>query len=457
MLSTHTEQYHIKAKEGDPSTNVKTEDDSAQSKFLHVLQQISNMFQQISDEMHQPGNQIALVVFVLLFVGSIFLYQNWDARVYEQLDHYSLVLNGETVYLPTTFQRMQELGWEFVDESIAHQPIAPLSYDCNFDTQQSAELTNGYGTLTVGYGNPSNQTLLVEDCAIYQLFIESESYLTSYTGEIVNSIECPFGLVMGEDIPLQYNLYDILMEKRTFYVPIELDGIYELDEGQWYGLGFDSDAHIFTGYAISNLDLAAMLELSGPNCSMQVPDYDADALADHIGAQMAFHTDGPAFPLGCAISTYADLEYKLDKAPKFMVSREHDLIYFLADVRHQLIADACNPFSEPMQAENCFICRLSNENIQSADDQFTFICTTDTAELVIPKGMSRTDLTDMLDSHGIEWKRNSCTSITFFPNSSNRDVTVTCVFSFWTRSLVTIEADCCAALQDFLSDAANTE
>lgn len=389
---------------------------------------------------------VMIVLFILAMVLSNILPMT---KMPTELAAYSVTINGSTIQIPTTFAQMETFGWVAADNEKMETLVDPNTTSFLYFT----DLTNGHGTMTVQYANPSNHTLQVKDCVIYELSITQKSFDNSYTGESVNTLTAPGGLTMGSSKWSERTLYELGYKKeRSSY---EISYRYVLENGNKYVFIFDKKTKFLSGVRIRNWDDTAMDKLTGTEYDSTAPAYDAESLNNWIGATMFITLDGYQFPVGCPVPDYLELGYTLDKSPEYVTSREHSDIYFRGDALHLLSGQVYNPFPRALTTENCFIGCIDTRNIESASEQFILTCQFDSHTLTLPKGMDRNKLISELDTHGITWIESGLSSITFYPNSLLKTVTVTCIFSESTQALSNIQVDSCDALQDYFFDLTN--
>lgn len=357
-----------------------------------------------------------------------------------ELVDYTLTINGQKLSLPTTFAKLEEMGWVFQNPEDAENWILPGSY------QQNVYLINGDGQMEIGYLNPSNHTLRVEDCVICEIYVTEYSFDDSYTGEEVNTLECPLGLVLGQsswkdvEWPKGY-------EKNNIF---SLNYEYTQGSEQLCKFMFHTDTGVLHSLRIRNKDPQAMAALIGSAYDTQPPEYDAEALAQQLGAEMYFQAGDYRFPLGCTVSEYVNLGYTLDKAPEFVTSGKYDAVFYRCDTWNQVEVQGYNPFARALTPEHCFVGRLDSTDITSNAEKIELICTFGDQTLTIWEGMGLQELKALLDTNQISYTINDFDDLIFcFPQ--REDITITCFV--YDNKVSWIRVDLCEALRNCLFEA----
>lgn len=363
-----------------------------------------------------------------------------------ELADYTVTLNGQELSLPTTFARLEELGWVPEDPAEMEVWLAPGFSD------RSITLINGDGEITAWYLNPSSHTLPVEDCVISGLRVSAYYFDVSFTGEKVNTLEGPLGLVLGagswKDVKWPRGYEKITGSAAVTYT-------YQLDGGHRYQFTFHKKTGVLSQLEITNQDPQTMAVLTGPAYETQPPEYDAQKLAEQLGVEMIFQAGDYRFPLGCTVSEYAELGYTLDKAPEFVTSGKSESVYYRCDTRNQVALEGCNPFARALIPEHCFVGILDSGDMSTNAEAIELICTFGDQQLTIREGVSTDSLYGQLESGNIRHKTDDYGSILIYPDPLREDIFIKC---YVYKDVVTqIRADISGALRYYLFELQKSE
>lgn len=368
----------------------------------------------------------------------------------EELADYSLNINGQTVHVPTTFEQMRSYGWYCADAEEMQERIPPNTYKESY-LPYTAKLTNGYGILTVYYGNASNHTLKAEECIIYGISVELRDFDNSYTGESVNTCKGPVDLTLGKS-KWGDPIWPYGKEKTRNSTWITCS--YTVDDDHSCEFEFNRKTKILGKIQVVNRDQQAMDELIHTAYETREPAYDSGELARWLGVEMAFQTGDFYLPIGVTAGDYQARGYILDKAPKFVSSGGHEDIFFRLDALNKLSGEVFNPCDQALVSEYCFIGCMDSADIESSDTEFCLSCTVGEQSFSVSRGMTEEDLYQALEHMNIRWRSAGENCITFYPNGNNEKITVTCTFSEEFRFISGIRVDTCEALRDFFVDLA---
>ncbi len=370
-----------------------------------------------------------------------------------ELADYSVTINGETVSLPTTLGRLEEMGWILKDAEEYMGILVPAhSYYAYYGENEfwsgAATLTNGHGTIEVRLGNASNHAVPFEDCIVYEIACYS-GFDSSYTGESVNTLEGPLGLIWKQSSFRDVKWPKGFTKDNSFGTAYS----YQLSDHQQYEFGFDRNSKKLKSLRITNRDEAAMAAMLGDAYDTQPPEYDRDALADWLGVRLVFTVydlvHNYELPVGDAVAEYQELGYAIEKQPEFVVSKDHADVYFRCDTLNQLHTDVCNPFRRALTPENCFICVLDSLDIDTESTLFLEFSDGEKGA-TFTVGTYESILRSDLLQQGILCETGDNGELIIYPNPDNKDITIKCWVSKDTGKITRIRVDICKALQDFM-------
>lgn len=373
-----------------------------------------------------------------------------------ELADYSVTINGETVSLPTTLGRLEEMGWILKDaEEYMGILVSAHSYYAYYGENKywsgTATLTNGHGTIDVRLGNASNHTVSFEDCIVYEIAC-SFNFDSSYTGESVNTLEGPLGLIWKQSTFRDVKWPKGFTKENSFGTTYYS---YRLSNYQQCNFGFDRNSKKLKSLWITNRDEAAMAALMGSAYDTQPPEYSPEDLTDRIGVNIVFTIfdliHNYEIPVGVTVAEYEKLGYTIEKQPEYIVSKEHDDVYFRCDALNQIQAEACNPFSRALTPENCFICVMDTNYIKT-DAQITLRFSDGEKGSLLSVGTYESLLREELKQLGILHETGANGELIIYPNQNNQDIIIKCWVFGDDRKISRIRVDLCKALQDIMDD-----
>ena len=388
-----------------------------------------------------------LTVMSVILLLSLLLQDHSSEKMPAELAGYALIINEEVVNLPVSFSQMEELGWEFKNNTEKSVRIEPGDFGEStfFQTGYSTELTNGYGTIEVWYGNPSQHSLRTEECIIYKIVVSSWSTETDLLGKPVNTFR------VSDSFVLRQSQWDD-RKRPDGYKKLNRSTItnycYILDDNHWYNFMFDKNSKILTDIVICNKDEDAMEKLVGDLYDTKQPQYNPEALAEWIGTDMGFQIGNFYIPVGCITDEYSEMGCQIDEVPSFLASGDLDDFYFsYGDIR--VIGKVYNPFPRALLSDYCYLGCIDSSNIQSSQEHFVFCCSIGENTISIPRGMTESELIQLLEIMELAWLESSTDSVTFFPNQYNKNVFVECTFTDDARIVGHIRIDICEALREY--------
>lgn len=380
-----------------------------------------------------------------------------SSEVPPELSGYDVTINDSCISIPTTFDALEALGWVATDPEKLEEWVSPGNGMENWNGLSAhafrTDLTNGYGSITVQYMNPTAHTLPVRDCVIVYLSITEACFDDSYTGESVNTLNTPLGLKMGISKWVERTSSPSGHDKQkdSSYIRYRYAS---KDSSSAYIFRFDRKTKLLNGVEIRNMDTAAVKKLLGAEYDFEAPVYNADSLYSWLGVTMNLHVDGFDYPILTTVRDYATLNYTIDKTSEYVTSTEHADICFRGDALHTASCKVYNPFHRALTPENCFISCLDSRAIEPHNKPFIFTCTTTNNTLTILKGMTREELIEALNAAQIQWVESGLSSITFYPNPRIDTLYADCHLDF--ENLVTdISVDACNAVQSYIFNQAS--
>lgn len=395
---------------------------------------------------------------LLILVAAVLLFPEKPLEeMPPELSDYSVSINGQTVSLPTTLQTLEEMGWVMKDaEEYRQIQVLAHSFDARYGEDGywsgTATLTNGHGKIEVRLGNASNHTVPFAECIVYEIIFYS-SFDSSYTGESVNTLEAPLGLIWKQSSFKDVKWPEGYTKNNSFGITYS----YKLGNTQLYEFQFAETSQKLEYLRIRNRDEAAMAALMGPAYDTQPPEYDTEALADWLGVRIAFTVTDLShnyeLPVGATVAAYQEMGYTVEKQPEYVVSMDHENVYFRCDTLNQLRTEVCNPFRRAVTPENCFVCVLDSQHI---DTDAALILTFGDGEkgAKISLGGDESMICSELTQRGILVETGDNGELIIYPNRNNRDITIKCWVSRETGKITRIRADICEALQKFMEQQA---
>lgn len=308
------------------------------------------------------GLKVFLAILVVAIAAAVVMTglgkeKKGSGKMPEAFAGYELTLNGQTVSVPTTFDRMEELGWTYQNQDALDETLAPGQTSSYF------ELSNGYGELTVYFQNHTNNTLAIRDCLIFKIVAYDSSFDSSYTGQTVNILSTPGGYSFGETTEKDFTKTapkGYFMEKRSgytyFWYESAEDGIEDRYEIAFYDGSLDK-------ITITNQDYS---DFDTDSYMTEAPDYDEEALRAYIGAELKIIAGDYEYPVPLTLQDYINMGYIVERADaEYLPSGHTTTVYLRADTFNTLKVEVLNPFRSALAINECFVAIVDADNIDS--------------------------------------------------------------------------------------------
>lgn len=390
------------------------------------------------------------------FVSGLTPEPKYLEQMPSELADYSVIINGEEVRLPITFEELENMGWIYFEKGIMENRLVPQN-NCDgtcYDPLEtwrtrnlSTTLTNGHGYIEVEYGNPTAHRLWSNQCPVYELTVSLDRFEDSYTGESINTLELPLGMTLGVsewkdiDWPTGY-----VKEKSEDWIVYG----YKVSEEFKYLFRFSRDTKKLSEVVITNKDKEYMAALLAPAYDIKSPDYDPEHLAEWLGMQIGFNIGGYYLPVGCPVQDYQEMGYIQENAPKYVPGWETEVSYFRCDAIYNGNVTLFNPFLRAQIPENCFVGHLSSSDFLALGYQAEFLYSVGEETLTIPLGITIAELTALLDEKGIEWTMLLTSPLLeFWPSEEHPSVHVHCRYEGTFDNITEISVDVTSAIKNY--------
>lgn len=359
----------------------------------------------------------------------------------DALMEYAVFINNRKVSVPTTFHTLERMGWACVPgENMEDRLVEPNTYGGKLLENGEYEsyevtMTNGHGRLDVTYGNPTNHRLNAKECIIYSIRFYSYIADDSYTGDTVNTVEGPLGLVLGQskwtdlEWPKGYSKRDTGSHRGgSNFVTYTYIKKADYDYAYQYRFDFNKNTGELEILTITNRDTDAMGALVGAY-NTQLPEIKPEDFARWLGIKMELSVGEYTFPIGVPVSEYCELGYTLDKSPEFIVGGGEDVAYFSCDPLTQVECVVYNPFPEALAIEHCYIIQLGSCDVYSYEEDFVLCLSNGSTTISLYKGMELETLDSLLETVGsMCYIGGEGGSIFGFPGN-NAGISVSCEFT----------------------------
>lgn len=252
------------------------------------------------------------------------------ASIQDTRDFRTIVLNGETIELPTSFSTFAGQGWVFEDETLEGSTLP-----AGFETMSTVSLINEYGKINVRLKNPTNKALPLEECTVFSLDVRDDyEFNDNYLDEEVNTLSMVRGGGLGEDITALTAAYPELA----------------LDDDVWRFAGSDCT---LTAYAHDSSNAVFWLSLS---TSLIPADVDTESFSTERPAAYddpAFLTDygmqgftltagGKTYEMPMTVQDLIDAGWQIERAPDRIPAYQYAMIYMRLDLRNTISFYAYN-------------------------------------------------------------------------------------------------------------------
>ena len=380
------------------------------------------------------------MVLVLVVVRNwpIELFDTSGATIPEEIAKYELVLNGNKIKLPVTFDEMESYGWRCSDESILENLLVmPQSsiatygvYEEGFDLYDSIVLTNGYGEISVNVWNPDEHALDAKGCIIYEMEIHSDSF--NYEGQSYNTLELPLGLELGKS---KWYRLSSTGGCSIFEGSENTEYWYWDDYGRSYSFYFDTTSEKLASIRLCDMDHDAMQNMVDSDDYIYSVRYDTEAISEWMGMEMSIDIDNYSIPIYATVSEYLDNGFYLEEEWGYIDAYEAMPIKIRDDTLFNIDMCVFNPLWWELSSDACAIASIDTADLHNGDSEFAFNLKIGEKIMRIPKGMTTEEVVAQMEElrTGFIFEFDDCMQL--YIERSESVILVTCVLSSKNRTV----------------------